>query len=214
MTRDCSGALEYYAILGVDRDADTSMLKDARKAKLLAARRGEDGPTEWQLNEAFAVLSNASERRRYDLYGHADLSLILPKLYLGGQSAAHQPDVLKGLDITHVLTVAHSLTYLDVGLQDANIVHKTFEVEDSDAQDLKPYLEEGMQFISEGRAAGGILVHCQYGVSRSATFVMRYLMLMENLCADDALAAVKEKRPKACPGPRFWKMLQELSGQS
>ncbi len=43
--------------------------------------------------------------------------------------------------------------------------------------------------------AGGVLVHCQAGMSRSATVVAAYLMQTMELDPMEAVAMIKEKRP-------------------
>ena len=43
-------------------------------------------------------------------------------------------------------------------------------------EDIASSFDECFEFIDEGRRAGGVLVFCTAGVSRSATIVMAYLM--------------------------------------
>jgi len=70
---------DYYEILGVSRDADESEIKQAYRRLALkyhpdknpGDRRAVDKMKE--INEAYAVLSDAQKRRKYDLYGHAGL---------------------------------------------------------------------------------------------------------------------------------------------
>jgi protein-tyrosine phosphatase len=58
-------------------------------------------------------------------------------------------------------------------------------------------------------ATGGVLVHCAAGISRSASFVIAYLMYSEKLAFKEAAAAVKEVRPVICPNPGFVLQLKE-----
>jgi len=58
--------------------------------------------------------------------------------------------------------------------------------------------------------AGGVLVHCAAGISRSATFVIGYLMAREGLSFDAALESVRTVRPWVCPNVGFCAQLREF----
>ena len=53
--------------------------------------------------------------------------------------------------------------------------------------------------LNLGRRAGGVLVHCQRGISRSSTAVIAYLMERQGYSFYDAADLVCEKRPQVCP---------------
>lgn len=55
---------------------------------------------------------------------------------------------------------------------------------------------------------GRVFVHCMMGVSRSATLVLAFLMIVEGLRLQEAVAAVRPHRD-ICPNPGF---LQQLRG--
>ena len=105
---------------------------------------------------------------------------ILPSLFLGNVEAALDVEMLKRRNVKAVLTV---MRYK--GLPNSYHVHlpKGFEHMQVDVYDsadaessLLPHLPKCVEFISEGRRAGGVLVHCFAGVSRSATAVVAYLL--------------------------------------
>ncbi|WVW84652.1 hypothetical protein I302_106686 [Kwoniella bestiolae CBS 10118] len=54
---------------------------------------------------------------------------------------------------------------------------------------------------------GGVLVHCQAGMSRSATVVVAYLMREYDLDPVQAVVALREKRPVVDPSETFWHQL-------
>lgn len=60
------------------------------------------------------------------------------------------------------------------------------------------------------RAGGGVLVHCQAGVSRSAAIVIAYCMWKEHLSADAATSLVTAARSVVWPNAGFKCQLQEF----
>lgn len=58
----------------------------------------------------------------------------------------------------------------------SEIKYKRIPVYDASSSDLLSRADEMVEFISNGLHHGGVLVHCQKGVSRSATAVIMFLM--------------------------------------
>jgi len=54
-----------------------------------------------------------------------------------------------------------------------------------------------------------VFVHCQGGISRSATIVIAYLMYKNNMTVNEASNYVKEHRPCICPNPNFMEQLEQ-----
>jgi hypothetical protein len=211
---------DWYAVLGLPprfspelAHVTSSDIKRARITRLREMKRGGEGDPAL-LNEAVEHLCESHSRERYDKYGHADLSEVRPGLFLGAESAARRPALLNTLGITHVLTASHSLEYLDEPLRVAGIKQITFDVEDEDDQDLRPFLGEGTGFIAVAISGGGkVLVHCYSGVSRSATFMAHYLMQSEGIDAATALSVICAARSKVDPKPGFRATLREYDHQ-
>jgi dual specificity phosphatase 12 len=79
---------------------------------------------------------------------------------------------------------------------------------DIPSQNIIQYFDESIAFIQETYKAGGrILIHCQAGVSRSATVLAACLMKSKNINRDDALAFIRKKRSVA-PNTGFMDQLE------
>ncbi|CAK1599282.1 unnamed protein product [Parnassius mnemosyne] len=122
------------------------------------------------------------------------VDLIDDNLYLGNLACARDEKSLQKLKITHVLTidlVPLPRTILDRG----NLTFKFIKLADVPKEDLISHLPDSNEFIKEAIASGGtVLVHCYFGVSRSAAVVIAYIMEKYGLCYEDAFTLVKNKR--------------------
>lgn len=127
-------------------------------------------------------------------------------LFLGSQTAEQAPiERLRTKGITHVLQIGtnnvtmspshpHELTYLCIAIHD------------KDEADLIIALRKhkAMEFMDSAvQRPNSLLVHCQMGMSRSATTVVVYLMLRERLTFWDALVQTTAARRVVSPNPGF-----------
>jgi molecular chaperone DnaJ len=85
---------DYYEILGIDKNADEAAVKRAYR-NLAMKCHPDRNPSDSraaekmkELNEAYAVLSDAQKRRLYDTYGHA------------GLASYTQEDIFRGVDFS------------------------------------------------------------------------------------------------------------------
>ncbi|XP_073135034.1 dual specificity protein phosphatase 1 isoform X1 [Henckelia pumila] len=125
-------------------------------------------------------------------------------VYLGSLGAANDKITLKSLNITHVLTVASSLSPAHPN----DFVYKTIPVLDKEDVLISQYFDECFAFIEEARTTGGgVLVHCFAGRSRSVTVVVAYLMFKNRMPLLEALEHVKILRPVASPNLGFMSQL-------
>ena len=209
---------DWYQVLGLSSHGTHSThvvtkreLRRARNKRLRELAPGHDTTSSEYIavTDAFEVLS--TDKARYDSFGHADMTLIRPRLFLGTEQAARHTQLLKCLGVTHVLTCAFGMTDLSPALGAAGIRHLQFHVEDDAEQDLRPYLADGAAFVQQALDSGGaVLIHCQHGQSRSPTFAAFYLMMSEGLGGDAAMRALQQKRHKVNPIPRFRTTLREV----
>lgn len=87
--------------------------------------------------------------------------------------------------------------------------YQLVDIYDDERANISQHFEQSNQFIEGGRAAGGVLVHCYAGVSRSATLVLAYLMSRERLPLKLAMQRVREARPAAQPNAGFFRQLEK-----
>ncbi|XP_042582739.1 dual specificity protein phosphatase 19b [Cyprinus carpio] len=136
------------------------------------------------------------------------VGIIRPFLLLSSQDAAHDIDTLKKLKVTHVLNVAYGVENVFPDL----FMYKTVTVLDLPETDITSYFPECFQFINEASQQGGVvLVHCNAGVSRSASVVIGFLMSQEKMSFDEAFSAVKTARPYIQPNPGFMSQLKKYN---
>ncbi|PLX47840.1 MAG: integrase [Desulfobulbaceae bacterium] len=90
--------MDYYKILGVDRDADAATIKKAYR-KLAMKYHPDKNPGDKsaeekfkQANEAYAVLSDPEKRKQYDTYGSSGFS-----------ERYSQEDIFRGSDLGSIL---------------------------------------------------------------------------------------------------------------
>ena len=83
-------------------------------------------------------------------------------------------------------------------------------VEDDDEQcDIRRHFEAAHLFIDDNIKDRNVLVHCQAGISRSATIVISYLMKKLELSAQEANKRVRSLRYQASPNEGFWNSLED-----
>ncbi|XP_069824421.1 dual specificity protein phosphatase 10-like [Dendropsophus ebraccatus] len=139
----------------------------------------------------------------------AELSLILPFLFLGNEKDAQDLGRMVTLNIGHVLNVTTHLPLYHA--ESGALRYKRLPATDNSKQDLRQYFEEAFEFIEEAQQEGkGVLIHCQAGVSRSATVVIAYLMKHTLMTVGDAYKFVKGKRPIISPNLNFMGQLLEF----
>lgn len=133
---------------------------------------------------------------------------VMPHLYLGNQKDASDLQKLRQLNIQFVLNVTSHLPGYHEG---RGIRYKRLPASDNTQQNLKQYFEEAFEFIDKAvRSKSGVLIHCQAGISRSATIAIAYVMKQTKSPMIDAYKMVKSKRPIISPNLNFMGQLLEF----
>ncbi|RVE68494.1 hypothetical protein OJAV_G00091980 [Oryzias javanicus] len=146
------------------------------------------------------------------IISHADE--VWPRLYIGDQHSAENLADLSSHRFTHILNAAHSGRKGKPEFYERmNVTYMGIEARDSCEYDMSVSFQTAADFIHRALNRGGkVLVHCHVGVSRSATLVLAYLMLKQNLTLVEAICTVKDSRG-VIPNRGFLRQLIKLDGQ-
>ncbi|KAF4794525.1 hypothetical protein TURU_101660 [Turdus rufiventris] len=128
--------------------------------------------------------------------------------------AARSKTTLQSLNITHILNAADGPYSINTGAKyyaDLQIEYCGVEAFDDPSFDLSTFFYDAANFIGKAlnSPGGKVFVHCAMGVSRSATLVLAFLMIHENMTLVDALKAVSAHR-NICPNSGFLSQLRDL----
>uniref|UniRef100_A0A8C1ZH13 Dual specificity protein phosphatase n=1 Tax=Cyprinus carpio TaxID=7962 RepID=A0A8C1ZH13_CYPCA len=135
---------------------------------------------------------------------------VWPSLYIGNMDIAENCAEIRRRRFTHVLNCAHSSRRGGEIYDGMGITYMGIDAHDSPTYDMSANFNKAAEFIHTALKGGGkILVHCHVGVSRSATIVLAYLMLKQNMTLVEAIQKVKEGRG-VFPNRGFLRQLIDL----
>merc|ERR1712110_898832 len=105
-----------------------------------------------------------------------------PFLFLGNRRMAYDEQVVRALAITHIVDF-HNEDKAPEQPHREWISYHNCRVNDDEQGDLTPFLPGAAAFIEAARAQAGsrVLVHCNQGISRSASCVVYYLAQRERV---------------------------------
>ncbi|KAI7900279.1 uncharacterized protein BX663DRAFT_554175 [Cokeromyces recurvatus] len=100
-------------------------------------------------------------------------SRILSFLYLGNLNHATNPEMLKVLNITHIVSVGENA---DLSDKEFNLLFLD-NLYDDGIDSIQSRLDSVVRFVEDARLKGTTcLIHCRVGVSRSAAILICYIM--------------------------------------
>ncbi|XP_063162293.1 dual specificity protein phosphatase 13A-like [Candoia aspera] len=141
---------------------------------------------------------------------------VWPNLFLGDHITAHSRFDLWKMGISYILNAAHNTLYCPEShdFYGATIEYCGVPAHDLPSFDISPYFYSSAEFIHKALTmpGGKIFVHCAFGISRSSSLVLAYLMIYHHLSLIEAIQTVKEHR-WIFPNRGFLKQLRSLDIQ-
>lgn len=138
------------------------------------------------------------------------MSKILPRLWLSGAGEAYDGSFLRYGKITHVLNCAEELR-ASPDRYGALVSIRHIPMEDDETPEVEEQLLDAVNQLQVWQQEGyTVLVHCRAGISRSATVVLAWMILFQNLSLDDAWKKVVAARNYIRPNNYFMKFLKNL----
>ncbi len=140
-------------------------------------------------------------------------SEITPTLYMGARPSRERVQELKGAGVTHVVSCLMEDDRQKMSFLEEDFHHLFVGVHDGMHEDITGAFSEVFDFAAATTARdrkAKLFVHCEVGVSRSATLVIASLMKAEELSFFDAVSLVRSKRFQVLPNIGFASQLQRL----
>uniref|UniRef100_A0A803TIN0 Protein-serine/threonine phosphatase n=1 Tax=Anolis carolinensis TaxID=28377 RepID=A0A803TIN0_ANOCA len=191
-------------------------------AKALLERKMRKGDSTVALSSDFFPKFLLTQKLLYPSLSHSDVCFclpshdqggpveILPFLFLGSAHHAARRDMLDALGITALLNVSSDCPNHFEG----HFQYKCIPVEDNHKTDISSWFMEAIEYIDSVKMCQGrVLVHCQAGISRSATICLAYLIMKKRVKLEEAFEFVKQRRSIISPNFSFMGQLLQFESQ-
>uniref|UniRef100_A0A6B2LLT2 protein-tyrosine-phosphatase n=1 Tax=Arcella intermedia TaxID=1963864 RepID=A0A6B2LLT2_9EUKA len=138
--------------------------------------------------------------------------MIIDNLYLGTGLHGTTYPMLDEMKIKRILRVTE-YTYYENGTPKRFAVNH-LKIPDQPSVNILQHFDTLFTFIEEGLTANeAVLVHCEQGVSRSAAFVIGFLMYFKKLSLREAILLTRKQRPIINPNNGFMRQLYQYETQ-
>jgi len=141
------------------------------------------------------------------------VSEITRTLYLGARPNRERVQELKGAGVTHVVSCLMEDERPRMAFLQQDFHHLFLGVHDGMHEDIAGALSQFFDFAAAATSSdpnAKLFIHCEVGVSRSATLLIALLMKTEGMSFFDALCRVRSKRIQVLPNIGFASQLQRL----
>ncbi|KZT67139.1 phosphatases II [Daedalea quercina L-15889] len=154
--------------------------------------------------ERRALRSICIQKTPVDDY-HPQYSEIIPGLFVADMYTATSAAVIRDLGITHVVSVLKH----DCPRYSQDLKHICIPIDDSRSAGLLGHLDAITEWIQHALERGGqVMVHCVWGMSRSASVAIAFLMATRRMSLDDAFRHVVSRRKFVRPNSGFMYQLK------
>ena len=134
-------------------------------------------------------------------------SKIFNWMFLGTFSNACDIEELRRIGVNYVLNCAAECQ--NTHLPD-DIIELHLNIRDEKKFDLSPFFEESNKFINKAKMSGGaLLIHCKYGISRSVSLIIAYLIKYLGFSVIRALNFLRNIKQQINPNEGFLEQLFE-----
>lgn len=118
--------------------------------------------------------------------------IIKDQLYLGSLDDAINLTWLKNKHIHHVISIiSDDMTDVTQLLNNNNILHTSFFIVDMNYENILSIFPRVNEILHQ---TAPTLVHCRYGISRSASCIIAFVMFVYQMHVDDAIRFVSKRR--------------------
>lgn len=152
--------------------------------------------------DKYSLLNNLYDYRRLSQAANIDnsndfrsIQLVLPRIYLGPEYPAYNLEYLQQFGITHIINCC------GIEPQFPNeIKYYMININDESSANIFQFFHPSIEFIKQAlnhnneNKLSKILIHCQMGISRSATILVAYIMSELNVSFSIAHSIVKRAR--------------------
>eukprot|EP01060_Flectonema_neradi_P015294 TRINITY_DN21951_c0_g1_i1.p1 TRINITY_DN21951_c0_g1~~TRINITY_DN21951_c0_g1_i1.p1 ORF type:complete len:211 (+),score=15.54 TRINITY_DN21951_c0_g1_i1:51-635(+) len=143
-----------------------------------------------------------------------DPAVIVPGLLIGSRFAAENRSAFESNGIKFVVNTSKEIPSYFKDDATLRVTYLNLHLTDSKEDDIKSCFGETFDFIDSAITSGAsVLVHCQAGISRSATIVIAYLMRKQKMTLRDAYFHAKSKKHNIQPNIHFFSTLQDFERQ-
>lgn len=182
-------ALCVFLFLAIQHDR-------VKEAEFSSSRGSQHDPEVVRQFSSSLNISLADCQRMLDEVISSTPSVIEGRLLLGNAACSKDRASLATARVTHIVNATSNLP--NAFEDDRSISYLRVPVDDSLSSDISSHFDDVVDWmasaLSDPYAFGTLLVHCQQGISRSATLVIAFLMRERGMTLASALRHVHKRR--------------------